>query len=184
MPNRAEIRISGLGGQGVVLAGQILGKAAVYSGKNAVQTQSYGAEARGSAAKSEVIISDGKIGFPMVRKCDILVAMSQDAVEKNLKTLKEGGLLLIDSTTIKSVAKTKARIFKIPATETSEKSFGEKLYANMIMLGALTKITEIVNGKSVEKAIGDTFSERIAAINIEAYKKGIELARREEADLP
>ncbi len=73
------MRISGLGGQGVVLAGQILGRAAVYDGKNVVQTQSYGAEARGSTAKSEIIISDGKIGFPMVRKCDVLVAMNQEA---------------------------------------------------------------------------------------------------------
>lgn len=177
MVDEIEIRISGLGGQGVVLAGQVLGKAAVYSGKNAVQTQSYGAEARGSAAKSEVIISDGKIGFPMVRKCDILIAMSREAVEKNVKTLKEGGLLLIDSTTVRSVPKIKARIFKIPATETSKKVFGEKLYANMIMLGALIKIAMIVNEESMEKVISDTFPENFVSINIEAYKKGKELAR-------
>jgi len=172
MTDKIEIRISGLGGQGVVLAGQVLGKAAVYSGKNAVQTQSYGAEARGSAAKSEVIISDGKIGFPMVRKCDILIAMSPGAVQKNVKALKEGGLLLIDSTTVKSVPKIKAKIFKIPATETSEKTFGQKLYANIIMLGALAKITNIVSEKALEKAIRDTVPEKAVAINIQAYKKG------------
>jgi 2-oxoglutarate ferredoxin oxidoreductase subunit gamma len=178
MTDKIEIRISGLGGQGVVLAGRILGEAAVYSGKNAVQTQSYGAEARGSAAKSEVIISDGKIGFPIVRKCDILIAMSQEAVEKNVKALKEGGLLLIDSTTIKSVPKIKARIFKLPATETSEKVFGQKLYANIIMLGALTKITNIVSEKALEKAIIDTIPEKAVAINIQAYKKGEDLIGR------
>jgi 2-oxoglutarate ferredoxin oxidoreductase subunit gamma len=172
MTDKIEIRISGLGGQGVVLAGQVLGKAAVYSGKNAVQTQSYGAEARGSAAKSEVIISDGKIGFPMIRKCDILIAMSPEAVQKNVKALKEGGLLLIDSTTVKSVPKIKAKIFKIPATETSEKTFGQKLYANIIMLGALVKITNIVSEKALEKAIRDTVPEKAVAINIQAYKKG------------
>lgn len=177
MTDKIEIRISGLGGQGVVLAGRILGEAAVYSGKNAVQTQSYGAEARGSAAKSEVIISVGKIGFPMVRKCDILIAMSQEAVEKNVKALKEGGLFLVDSTIVKSVPKTKARIFKIPATEISKKAFGEKLYANMIMLGALIKIAMIVNEESMEKVINDTFPEKFGSINIEAYKKGKELAR-------
>ena len=183
MRDKMEIRISGLGGQGVVLAGQILGKAAVYSGKNAVQTQSYGAEARGSAAKSEVIISDGKIGFPIVRRCDILVAMSQEALEKNVKDLKEGGSLLIDSTSVTGVPKTIAKIFEIPATEASKKAFGEKLYANMIMLGALIKITGIVDEESMEKAIGNTFQERIANINIEAYKKGKELASIEEVDL-
>ena len=172
MADKIEIRISGLGGQGVVLAGQVIGRAAVYSGRNAVQTQSYGAEARGSAAKSEVIISDGKIGFPMVRKCDILITMSPEAIEKNVKALKEGGLLLIDGTTVKSVPKIKARIFKIPATEISEKVFGEKLYANIIMLGALTKITDIVSGKMLEKAIRDTVPEKAIAINIQAYKKG------------
>jgi 2-oxoglutarate ferredoxin oxidoreductase subunit gamma len=177
MADKIEIRISGLGGQGVVLAGQVLGKAAIYSGKNAVQTQSYGAEARGSAAKSEVIISDGKIGFPIVRKCDILIAMSPEAVEKNVKALKEGGLLLIDSTTVRSVPKIKARIFKIPATETSKKVLGEKLYANMIMLGALVKITGTVNEESMERVISDTFPEKFVSINIEAYKKGKELAR-------
>ena len=178
MPNRIEIRIGGLGGQGVVLAGRILGEAAVYSGKNAVQTQSYGAEARGSAAKSEVIISDGKIGFPMVRKCDILIAMSSEAVEKNVRSLKEGGLLLIDSTTVKSVPKIKARILKLPATEISEKVLGEKLYANIIILGALTKITNIVSEKAVEKAIRDTVPEKAVAINIQAYKKGEDLIGR------
>jgi len=178
MADRIEIRISGLGGQGVVLAGQVLGKAAVYSGKNAVQTQSYGAEARGSAAKSEVIISDGKIGFPMVRKCDILIAMSPEAVEKNVKALKEGGLLLIDSTTVKSVPKIEARIFKLPATETSEKVFGQKLYANVIMLGALTKITNIVSEKALENAIRDTIPEKAVAINTQAYKKGEDLIGR------
>jgi 2-oxoglutarate ferredoxin oxidoreductase subunit gamma len=175
--DKIEIRISGLGGQGVVLAGRILGEAAVYSGRNAVQTQSYGAEARGSAAKSEVIISVGKIGFPMVRKSDMLIAMSQEAVEKNVKALKEGGLLLVDSTTVKSMPKTKARIFKIPATETSKKVFGEKLYANMIMLGALIKIAMIINEESMENAISGTFPEKFVSINIEAYKKGKELAR-------
>jgi len=176
MTDKIEIRISGLGGQGVVLAGRILGEAAVYSGKNAVQTQSYGAEARGSAAKSEVIISDGSIGFPMVRQCDILIAMSQEAVEKNMQALKEGGLLLID-TTIKGVPKIEARILKIPATETSTKVLGEKLYANMIMLGVLVKITGLVNEESMEKVISDTFPEKFVSINIEAYKKGKELAR-------
>jgi len=176
MPDKIEIRISGLGGQGVVLAGRILGEAAVYSGKNAVQTQSYGAEARGSAAKSEVIISDGKIGFPMVRKCDILIAMSPEAVEKNVKDLKKKGLLLID-TTVKSVPKIEARIFRIPATETSTKVLGEKLYATMIMLGALVKITGMVNEESMEKVISNTFPEKFVSINIEAYKKGKELAR-------
>ncbi|MBE0512420.1 2-oxoacid:acceptor oxidoreductase family protein, partial [Candidatus Bathyarchaeota archaeon] len=121
MPKRIEVRISGLGGQGVVLAGEILGRAAAYEGKRVVQTQSYGAEARGSAAKSEVIISDSEIGFPKVRKCDVLVAMSQSAVEMHLKDLKEKGVLIVDEDLVKHLPETKARVFRIPATKTAEK---------------------------------------------------------------
>jgi len=169
------VRISGLGGQGVVLAGQILGKAAAYDGKNAVQTQSYGAEARGSVAKSEVIISDGKIGFPAVRKCDVLIVMSQEALDRNLEALKEDGLLIVDSTYVKKIPETKAKVFKIPATENAEKAFGAKIYANMLMLGTLTRITHFVSENAVEKAIEDTIGERGANTNKQAYKKGQEL---------
>ena len=129
----------------MVLAGQILGKAAVIDGKNAVQTQTYGAEARGSATKSEVIISDDKIGFPLVRKCDILIAMNQEAVDKNIADLKENGTMLVDSSNVTSMPETKATVVRIPATQIAEKSCGEKLYANMVMLGALTKATKVVS---------------------------------------
>jgi len=172
---KVEVRICGLGGQGVVLAGQILGRAAVYYGKNVVQTQSYGAEARGSAAKSEVIISDGKIGFPIVRNCDVLVAMSQEALENNIKDLKEDGILLIDSSTVKKVSEAKARIFKVPATEIAEKTFQSKIYVNMIMLGALTKITKIANEKSFTRAIKETVSTEVENVNLDAYKKGLSI---------
>jgi 2-oxoglutarate ferredoxin oxidoreductase subunit gamma len=174
---KVEVRISGLGGQGVVLAGQILGKAAAYNGKNVVQTQSYGAEARGSIAKSEVIISDGKIGFPMIRRCDILVAMNQEALDRDLKDLKEDGVLIVDSTYVKKIPETKAKIFKIPATEHAEKTFGDKIYANLLMLGALTNVTNIVSEKAMKKAIQDAVAKNIANINKEAYKKGKQLIR-------
>jgi len=174
---KIDIRISGFGGQGVVLAGQVLGKAAVYDGKNVVQTQSYGAEARGSAAKSEVLISDDRIGFPIVRRCDILVAMSQEAVEKNVKNLKEDCVLLVDNSVVKKVPKIKARIFKVPATEVAAKTLGEKLYANMIMLGALNKITKIVDENSMKKAIKDAVPEKVINVNMQAYEKGKELIR-------
>lgn len=174
---KIEVRISGLGGQGVVLAGQILGKAAVYDGKNVVQTQSYGAEARGSSAKSEVIISDEKIGFPAVRQCDVLIAMSQGALDKHLKDLKEDGLLMVDSTYVKDTREKKTRIFKIPATENAEKMFGTKIYANMLILGALTKVANIVSEDSMKKAIEDTVTEKVVAADKKAYEKGKELVQ-------
>jgi 2-oxoglutarate ferredoxin oxidoreductase subunit gamma len=173
--NKIEVKIGGHGGQGVVLAGQILGKAAVYDGKNALQTQTYGAEARGSLAGSEVIISDGKIGFPAVRKCDVLVAMNQKSLEVHLKDLKEDGILMVDSGNVGNIPETKAKIFKIPMTETAKKTFGESLYANMIMLGALTKITSVASEESMEKAIKDSVPERTVETNLNAYRKGLQL---------
>ena len=173
---KTEIRIAGLGGQGVVLAGHILGKAATYDGKKAVQTQSYGAEARGSMAKSEVIVSDQKIGFPMVTRCDILVVMSQEALDKHLKDLREDGTLIIDSTNVKQPEK-KVKLFRIHATENAEKTFGTKVYANMLMLGALAKVARVVSDDSMEKAIEDTVEKKTVSMNIQAYRKGKELVQ-------
>lgn len=176
MPKRVEVRISGLGGQGVVLAGEILGRAAVYDGKYAVQTQSYGAEARGSAAKSEVIISDKKIGFPKVRKCDILVTMSQNALNKHLDDLKENGILLVDRDKVKEVPKVEAKVFSVPATRIAETELKSRIYANAIMLGALTKITGIVSKEAVKKAIVDSVSKETKERNLEGFGKGLGLA--------
>ena len=173
MPKRVEIRISGLGGQGVVLAGEILGRAAVYDGKHAVQTQSYGAEARGSVARSEVIISDEKIGFPKVRRCDILVAMSQSALNKHLKDLKEEGTLLVDEDMVKKMPKIKTKIFKIPATKIAETELKSRIYANVIMLGALTRITNIISEESAVKAILASVPEETKEANLNGFKIGL-----------
>jgi len=175
MPNRTEIRIGGSGGQGVVLAAQILGKAAVLDGKNALQTQAYGAEARGSLSKSEVIISDGKIGFPEVRKPDILVAMSQEALDKLLKDLKPDGTLIVDSTNITTVPETNAKVHKIPMTETAKKTFGDTIYANMIMLGVFVKITNLVTVQSMENTIRENVSAKTVETNLNAFRKGLQL---------
>jgi len=175
MLNKTEIRIGGSGGQGVVLAAQILGKAAVLDGKNALQTQAYGAEARGSLAKSEVIISDGRIGFPAVRKPDVLMVMTQEALDKLLKDLKETGILIVDSTNVTAIPDTKAKVFKIPITETAKKTFGEAIYANMVMLGVFTKITKLVSVESIEKTIQENVSARTVETNINAFRKGLQL---------
>jgi len=103
--------------------------------------------------------------------------MSQEAVEKNVKNLKEDCVLLVDNSVVKKVPKIKARIFRVPATEVAAKTLGEKLYANMIMLGALNKITKIVDENSMKKAIKDAVPEKATNANIQAYKKGKELIR-------
>jgi len=176
LPRKTEIRIAGLGGQGVVLAGHILGKAAVNDGLHVVQTQSYGAEARGSAAKSEVILSNKKIGFPMVRKSDVLVAMNQTALDKHLKDLKEKGVLIVDTDMIKETPSVNAEVFKVEATKIAETELGSKMYANIVMLGAIAKITKLVTPAGVEKAINDTFTGEPREKNTAAFRAGFEVA--------
>ncbi len=175
MAIKTEIRFGGSGGQGVVLAAQILGKAAVLEGRNALQTQAYGAEARGSMAKSEVIISDSKIGFPAVRKCDILVAMNQESLNTLIRDMKEDGMLIVDNTNVTDFPETKAQIYKIPITETAKKEFGEAFYANMIMLGAFTKLTHLVSREAMEKTIRENVPKETIENNIKAFQKGLEL---------
>ncbi|MEM3730254.1 MAG: 2-oxoacid:acceptor oxidoreductase family protein [Candidatus Bathyarchaeia archaeon] len=174
MPNKIEIRIGGHGGQGIVLAGQILGRAAAYDRRKVLQTQAYGAEARGSLAKSEVIISDDKISFPAVRKCDVLVAMNQEALDVYIGSLKEDGILLVDSSNVTNVPQTKAKVFKVPATQVAKENFGNAMFANMVMLGALTKVTKIVSEKSMEKSIKETVQQKTVEANLNAFRKGLQ----------
>ena len=158
-----------------MLASQILGKAAVLDGRHALQTQAYGAEARGSLAKGEVVISDARIGFPAVRTSDILVAMNQESLDALLGGLKEAGTLLVDSSNVSVIPATKARLWKLPITDTAKKAFGEAMFANMVMLGVLTRISGVVSEKSMERAIRDTVPRKTCATNVDAYKKGLEL---------
>jgi 2-oxoglutarate ferredoxin oxidoreductase subunit gamma len=175
LPRQTAIRITGLGGQGIILAGKILAKAAIHDGFQAVQTQSYGAEARGTVAKSEVIISNQKIVSPMARKSDVLVVLSQTALDENLKDLKEDGILIVDQDLIQVPPSLQARIFKVSATKTAETELKAKMSANMVMLGAMTKITNIVTQRSVERTLQGSFSAEAAEKNITAFRTGLRL---------
>ena len=172
---KKDIRICGFGGQGVILAGFIIGKAAsVFENYHAVQSQSYGPEARGGAARSEVIISDERIGYPLVRKCDILVAMGQDAFDLNIKDLKEEGIVLVDEDLV-NPSNIKNRLHSLPATRVAEKELKSKIYTNVVMLGALTKITQVVNEKAMKKAIATTVRAETKDMNIQAFEIGLAL---------
>ncbi|UCG36581.1 MAG: 2-oxoacid:acceptor oxidoreductase family protein [Candidatus Bathyarchaeota archaeon] len=172
---RIEVRICGLGGQGVVLAGQILGRAAVIDGMNVVQTQSYGAEARGSAAKSEVIVSDKQIGFPHVRKCDVLVALSQSALDAHCKDLKESGILLVDGDLVSRVPERIDQVYKLPASRVAETRFKSRMYANVVMLGALTIIAGIASKKAMKEAIEASVKRETQEANLQAFEAGLDL---------
>jgi len=159
----------------VVIAARMLGEAVVREGRNALQTQTYGAEARGSLTKSEVIVSDGKIGFPAVRQSDILVTLSQESTVSFLKDLKDTGLLLVDPGNVTEIPATRARVVEIPATETAKKEFGDGIYANMVMLGALVRLTGLVSMHSLESVIGEGLAPTRVGTNIEAVRRGFEL---------
>ena len=159
----------------MVLAAQVLGKAAVLEGRNVLQTQAYGAEARGSLTKSEVIVSDDKIGFPAVRKSDILVTMSQEATNELLKDLRETGTLLVDSSSVREVPSTNAKVLRFPVTDTAVTKFGDRLFANMVMLGALLQVSGLVRAEWVEEAIRESAARKNAETNVKAFREGLRL---------
>jgi 2-oxoglutarate ferredoxin oxidoreductase subunit gamma len=158
-----------------VFAAVVLGRAAVLDGKNVLQTQAYGAEARGSLTKSEVIISEGKIGFPAVRKSDILVTMSQEATNELVRDLRDTGTLVIDSSSVKEVPPAGSKVLRFPATETAKRVFGNGLYANMVMLGALLQEFRLVGTKSVEEAIRESTAKKNVETNLNAFREGLRL---------
>ncbi len=171
---RYEIRFAGFGGQGIVTMGIILGRAAaIYENLNAVQTQSYGPEARGGASRSEVIISDKPIYYPKVRNPDIFVCMSVEAMEKYLKDLKDGGILIYDSSIIKrEVNSDRYHVYKVPATKLAYDNFKRTIVANIIMLGALIRIKKIVSYESLKKAILDVVPKGTEEMNLKALEIG------------
>ena len=153
---RTEVRIAGFGGQGVIMAGVIIGKAAsLFDNKNAVQTQSYGPEARGGASRTEVVVSDEEIDYPKVSHPDILVAMSHEALIKYMDDLKDEGILIIDPDMIIEeeiadfVKEHNIKLYRAPATNTAVEDIGLRIVANIVMIGAIVKATDIV---SVEAA--------------------------------
>ena len=179
---RTEIRIGGFGGQGVILAGIILGKAAsLFDEKEAVQTQSYGPEARGGASKCEVVISDSKVDYPKVQSPDILVAMSNEALIKYIVDLKDNGTLIVDpgTTDVEDVREFidehNIKVHEAPATKTATDEIGLKIVANIVMVGAITKITNVISKDAAIKAIEDSVPKGTEEKNIKAFEAGFNL---------
>jgi 2-oxoglutarate ferredoxin oxidoreductase subunit gamma len=171
---RTEIRIAGFGGQGVVLAGRLLGESAIRDGKRAVQTQSYGPESRGGAARSEVVVSDEDIDYPKVIKADILVALSQPAFDKYHSAVKENGQIIVDSDLVKTNSDT---IYSVPFAKTAD-SVGKRMVANSVMLGYLVASTGVIGIESMEATIREKVPKHTIELNLEAFHKGIQLWKK------
>jgi len=179
MSRRYEIRLSGSGGQGLILAGQILAEAAaVYDDKYATQSQSYGPEARGGASRSEVIISDEEIDYPKAVNLDFLLAFTQPACDKYAGDLKKGGILLIDSAEVTKWPQGDFKIFSAPITEIAEKEVGKKVTANLVAVGLIIGLSKIVTPIAAEEALWERVPKGTEEINLKAFQKGLEIAER------
>lgn len=170
---KIEIIVTGFGGQGIVLAGSILGKAAALGDKKeSTLVQSYGPESRGGACSAQVIISDKTIHYPYIRYPDILVCMSQSGYEKYIGHIKTDSTLIIDQDLVKP-GKTDRDIFAIPATRLAEE-LGRKMMANIIMIGFFTAITKIVSLDAAKDTVSKSVPKGTEQQNIAAFTKGFD----------
>jgi len=175
----AEIRFSGFGGQGIIRLGLISGKAlSLYDNKHATMTQSFGPEARGSACSSQLIVSEDRVLYPYITFPEILVSMSQEAYEKYEPELKEDGLLIIDKDLVKTKpSRGKIKTYAIPSTRIAEE-LGNRIIANLVMLGFFTVITQIASPEAMKKALPGLVPGRFLDLNIKAFDKGYEYGKK------
>ena len=176
----SEIRVGGLGGQGVILCGHIIGKAAsIYDSKYATLIQAFGPEARGSACSAQVTVSDEVIGYPYVKHPDILVLMSQDAYVQLIGQLKPGGLVLYEQelVTVDDKLPAGARAIGIPATRFAEE-LGRRLVLNIVMTGFFAGVTGLVSPEAIEKAVLSSVPKGTEDLNMRALRKGIEYGQQ------
>ncbi|MEE8448437.1 MAG: 2-oxoacid:acceptor oxidoreductase family protein [Thermodesulfobacteriota bacterium] len=179
MSKRFEARLSGEGGQGLILAGIILAEAAaMYDGKNAVQTQSYGPEARGGFSKSEVIISDEEIDYPKATKLDFLLALTQEACDNYSKDLKPDAILLADSTAVKRSPSGNFKFYSLPVLETASNEIGKAVVANIVALGATVGLTGIVSEQAIEKAVLSRVPRGTEELNRHALHVGLSMGKK------
>jgi 2-oxoglutarate ferredoxin oxidoreductase subunit gamma len=175
-----DVRFGGVGGQGIVLAGRLLGKAAsLYDGKNAVVTQSYGPEARGGASRADVVISDHRVDYPFVLDANVLAVFFQEAYMMFRDRVEPDGLILIDDLLVEPEG-SHPNLRAVPATRIAGE-LGNKMTANVVMLGYLVAATNIVSADSVDKAVRSTLKPSILDMNLEALDTGMQLAREHAA---
>jgi 2-oxoglutarate ferredoxin oxidoreductase subunit gamma len=178
--SRTEVRLTGFGGQGIILSGYIVGKAAaIHDKKQATFTQSYGPESRGGACSAQVIVSDEPISYPHLVDPAILVVMSQEAYNKYAPTLKDGGLLIIDEDLVKTDEQAgNVKMLSVPATRLAEE-LGRKIVANIVMLGFFTAATDVVSVEAMREAVLSSVPKGTEDLNIKAFSKGYEYAEQE-----
>ncbi len=175
MPRR-EIRITGYGGQGIILTGYIFGKAAaIYDDRHSTMTQSFGPEARGSACSAALILDDAFIAYPYLRKTDILIALSREGYEKYEPELNEnGGILIYDRDLVEPMpARGTIKMHGIPAIRIAE-DLGKRIVQNIVVVGYTTAVTGIVSKEAAKEAVRTSVPSALAELNLKAFEKGYE----------
>jgi 2-oxoglutarate ferredoxin oxidoreductase subunit gamma len=177
--NRYEIRFAGAGGQGIVLTGIILAEAAaIFDNKNAIQSQSYGPEARGGASKSEVIISDEDIDYPRATRLDALLCLTQEAFEKYIDDLKDEGLLFVDEDYVEELPPGHWTIYRFRFVHTARNVIGKEFTLGVVALGTMVAITGVVSRKAIEEAVLGRVPRGTEEINKKALYAGFEMAEK------
>ena len=177
LEDRYEVRLAGEGGQGMILAGVILAEAAaVHDGLNAVQTQSYGPEARGGASRAEVVIAQGEIDYPKVMVADFLLCMSQEACDKFYTQVKDDGCIVVDSSNVSRVPSHRA--LAVPITRLAEEATGRRITASIVALGVLSGLSGVVSKEALENAVLDRVPAGTEEINRKALAAGFAEAER------
>ena len=172
----SQIRFGGVGGQGIVLAGRLLGRAAaLFDGKEAVCTQTYGPEARGGASRADVIVSNDPVDYPFVTEADVLAVFFQEAYMKFRSELRPGGMLIFDTDLVQP-SEEGDNVYGIPATKIAE-DLGSRLVTNIVMLGFLLGMTGVVSRESMEQSIRSMVKKQYIELDMKALDAGISLAQ-------
>jgi len=168
-----DIRFSGFGGQGIIRCALIAGKALnIHGGKFATMNQAIGPEARGGACSSQLVVSDERVLYPYIQAPDILVSMSQEAYDKYSPELKKGGTLIIDEDLVKpGKPPTGCRFFAVPSTRFAEE-LGNRIFANLVMMGFFTAVTAITSDEVMKKALPGLVPDRFLEKNFKAFDRG------------
>ncbi len=179
MSFRYEIRLSGEGGQGLVLAGKILAEAAaIYDELNATQSQSYGPEARGGASRSEVIISDEDIDYPKAVHIDLMLCLTQESLDRYHTDVKEGGIIIVDSQAVTRFPKAQAyEIIPVPIIDLARGKVGKTLVANIVALGIIAGVLDLISVQALQQAIEARVPKGTEELNRKAFQIGLEAAK-------
>lgn len=175
---RFEIRFSGLGGQGIITLGKVMGQGlALAHGYNVTQTQSYGPEARGGSSKCDLVISSERISYPKAENLDILVALSQEACNNYYPYLKQGGVLVLETDLVKQPPTN--QFLGLPYTALAREKVGIVQAMNTVVLGSLSMLLPFVNQAAMRKSLEQALPPKIRAVNTKAFNLGHRLAKKE-----